>query len=250
MNSTTCYSTNWRQNLMKSPGNRSAQIILWLILVVSTVGSSTAAQYEGPLEGRQGTYGVVLKAGPVFPVGEFSDLFGPGFGGYVEVPYHLGEEFQVFVGLGGLFWNVDNDKVNQQFAAAGGIGTVNLDAPYRMIPLSVGFNYFLNRGRLRPYLTLAFSLYFQKLEASGTVTVGDVTTPLDPLTDSWSQGAFAVGAGAEYELSRSWALVLDARYGAVIDYEARVLIGTGGGDVVTRAIRFFSVMGGVSYTIR
>ena len=221
-----------------------------LLLSMATLVACAAAQSEQEVGGRDGTDGIVLKAGPVVPAGEFSDLFAAGFGGYVEVPYRLGEEFQIFVGLGGLFWNVDNDKVNQLYAASGGAGTVNLDAPYRMIPLSVGINYYLGGTRLRPYLTLAFSLYLQKLEASGTVTVGGVTTPLDPVSESWSQGAFAVGAGAEYELNSSWALVLDARYGAVIDYEARVLIGTGGGDVVTRAIRFVSVMGGVSYTFR
>lgn len=223
----------------------------WLIIAMLTLTPAASAQLEQPLEGRQGRYGVLLKVGPAFPVGEFSDLFSTGLGGYLEVPYHLGEEFQVFVGLGGLFWNVDNEKVNQQYASAGGTGNVNLDAPFRMIPLVVGINYCLSRAQLRPYVTLAFSLYLQKLETSGSLTEGDVMTPLPPSTQTWSQGAFALGLGTEYLLDDTWAVTLDARFGAVIDYEARVLIGTGqGNDVVTRAIRFFSLMGGVSYTFR
>jgi len=243
------YTITWRAAIAPMSKHMPLKNV-WLMMVVSALTTVASAQSERLPEGRQGTYGVVLRAGPAFPVGEFSDLFATGFGGFVEVPYHLGEEFQVFIGLGGLFWNVDNEKVNQQYTTAGGAGTVNLDAPFRMIPLIVGINYVLSRGQLRPYLTLAFSVYFQKLETSGTITLGNLITPLLPTTQTWSQGAFALGLGTEYQLNDTWAIDLNARFGAVIDYEARVLIGTGSNDVVTRAIRFFSLMGGISYTFR
>jgi len=80
--------------------------------------------------------------------------------------------------------------------------------------------------------------------------VGNTVTPISPTTQTWSQGAFAFGLGTAYLLDDRWALDLGARFGAVIDYDARVLIGTSGDGVVTRAIRFFSVMGGISYTFR
>jgi len=86
------------------------------------------------------------------------------------------------------------------------------------------------------------------LKTSGTLTDGGVTTTLTPTTQTWSQGAFGVGLGTMIELGNRWSLDFDAKFNSVIDYEGRVLIGMSGSEnVSTRAIKFASILGGLSY---
>jgi hypothetical protein len=50
------------------------------------------------------------------------------------------------------------------------------------------------------------------------------------------------------ELGKRWAFDVDAKFNSVIDYEGTVLIGTSGSEnVSTRAIKFASVLAGLSY---
>ena len=226
--------------------------IIISLLFVSMVTTCASAQYGDMMVRKQGRFGVSVKAGPAFPVGEFADLFKPGFTGFIDVPYNLAEEFQVYLGLGYSSFNVDNGKVSGELAEPGSNATANLDAPYRVIPIVLGINYSYRYKNFWPYFTISAGLYFQTLETSGTVTINGVTTPVTPNSQSWSQGAFAVGIGTLIPLGdEGWAIDLNAKFNSVVDYEGRVLVTTSGGnDISTRAIRFISALGGLSYTFR
>jgi len=226
--------------------------IFFSLVFVVVVTTSALAQYDDAMFRKQGRFGVSVKAGPAFPVGEFADLFKAGFTGFIDVPYNLTEEFQVYLGLGYSSFNVDNGEVGKELAEQGLNGTANLDAPYHVIPFVLGINYSYRYKGYWPYFTISFGMYFQTLETSGTLTIDGVTTPVTPNSQSWSQGAFAVGIGSLIPLGdEGWAIDVNAKFNSVVDYEGRVLIATSGGnDISTRAIRYVSVLGGLSYTFR
>jgi opacity protein-like surface antigen len=219
-----------------------------LIVLLALAGASVRAQESGAPIGGGHKLGIIAKAGAAVPVGEFSDLFTTGFAGYVEVPYDLTPALQVFATVGYTRFTVDPEKLNNELAAAGIPGTATLDAPYRVIPILAGLKFFSQYGKLWPYFSFSFGLYAQELKTSGTLVNGDTVTVIGPTTESWSQGAFGVGLGTMIDLGNRWAIDLDAKFNSVIDYNGRVLIGTSGSEnVSTRAIKFASVLAGLSY---
>ena len=223
---------------------------LFALLFVVAWTTSALAQNEVTMIRRPGAFGISVKAGPAFPTGEFADLFKTGFTGFVDVPYNLSGEFQVYLGLGYSSFNVDNGKLPAKLSQQGKNGTTNIDAPYRVVPVVLGINYSYRYSSFLAYLTISLGMYFQKLETSGTVTIDGVVTPLTPNTQSWSQGAYAVGFGGLIPLGKEgWAIDVNAKFNSVVDYEKRVLIATGGGnDITTRTIRYVSALAGLSYT--
>jgi opacity protein-like surface antigen len=223
------------------------RIGLLIAMAVLLASPLRAQNPSNPVVGGH-KFGIIAKAGAAIPVGEFSDLFTTGFAGYVEVPYDLSAALQVFAGVGYTRFTVDAEKLNNELAAAGIPGTATLDAPYRVIPVLAGLKFFSNYGKLWPYFSFSFGLYAQELKTSGTLVNGDTVTVIGPTTDTWSQGAFGVGIGTMIELGKRWAIDVDSKFNSVIDYDARVLIGTSGSEnVSTRAIKFASVLAGLSY---
>jgi hypothetical protein len=219
-----------------------------LVILALLAAVPAPAQYAYETGGGSHKFGLIVKAGPAFPAGEFSDLFGTGFAGYVEIPYDASNWMQVFAGVGYTRFTVDNEKLNNQLVAAGIPGTASLDAPYSVIPVLAGLKFFNQYGSFWPYFSFSFGLYAQELKTSGTLVDGVETTVIGPTTQNWSQGAFGIGIGTMIELGKRWSFDFDAKFNSVIDYEGRVLIGTSGSEnVSTRAIKFASVLGGLSY---
>jgi hypothetical protein len=219
-----------------------------LIAILLSLAVPVRAQDGSAAVGGKHRFGVIAKAGAAIPVGEFNDLFGTGFAGYIELPYDVNKSMQLFASVGYTKFTLDNGKLNNELAAAGIPGTATLDAPYTVVPALAGLKFFSQYGMFWPYFTFSFGMYFQELKSSGTLTDGGETTVIGPTTTTWSQGAFGVGVGTMIELGRRWALDLDAKFNSVIDYEGTVLIGTSGSEnVSTRAIKFASVLGGLSY---
>lgn len=220
--------------------------IFLLLLLPLTIATSALAQDEGPTPRKPGSFGISVKAGPAFPIGEFSDLFKTGFTGFVDVPYNLSEDFQVYLGFGLSHFSVDNAKLS------GGRVTTNVDVPYQVIPIVLGLNYCYRYRTFWPYLTISLGMYFQKLETSGSVTVDGIPITLAPKTDTWSQGAFAIGVGTVIPLgNEGFAFDVNAKFNTVVDYGRRILFETTvGNNVSTRAIRYVSILGGISYTFQ
>lgn len=219
-----------------------------LIVFLITTAVPLRAQNASDAVGGNHSFGVIAKAGPAFPTGEFSDLFSTGFAGYIEVPYDVNRSMQLFAGVGYTRFSVDNGKLNDELAIAGIPGTASVDAPYTVVPVVAGLKFFSQYGKLWPYFTFSFGLYAQELKSSGTLTDGGTTTVIGPSTTTWSQGAFGIGLGTMIELGNRWAFDIDAKFNSVIDYEGTVLIGTSGSEnVSTRAIKFASVLAGLSY---
>lgn len=217
-------------------------------VVMLALAAPLRAQKASDPVGGSHRFGIIAKAGPAFPAGEFSDLFSTGFAGYVELPYDVNRSMQLFAGVGYTRFSVDNEKLNNELAIAGIPGTATLDAPYTVVPVVAGLKFFSQYGKLWPYFTFSFGLYAQELKSSGTLTDGGTTTVIGPSTTTWSQGAFGIGLGTMIELGRRWAFDVDAKFNSVIDYEGTVLIGTSGSEnVSTRAIKFASVLAGLSY---
>lgn len=222
------------------------------LLLLAGLATSAQGQEEGDFPQKQGRIGISVKAGPAFPLVDFSDLFKTGFTGFVDVPYNLMEDLQVYLGIGFSHFTIDNSKLTNHLREQGENTTANIDGPYQLIPLVLGFNYSYRYPHFWPYFTLSLGMYFQKLETSGSLTTDGVTTPVVSNTQTWSQDAFAVGIGSLIPLgNEGWAIDLNAKYNTVVDYKGRVLITTtGGGNIGSRAIRYVNLLGGLSYTFR
>ena len=222
------------------------------LLLLTALVTAARGQYQSDFPPKAGKFGITVKGGPAFPVSEFAKEFKPGFTGFVEVPYNLTEVLQVYLGSGYSQFNVDNSKLTDLLKEQGSAATANIDAPYQVIPLVVGVNISYRYPHFWPYFTVSYGRYFQKLEVSGSLTVNGVPTPIASEIQTWSQGAFSVGLGSLIPLgNEGWAVDLNAKYNAVVDYEGRVLIATSGsGNIATRAIRYVSILAGLSYTFR
>ncbi len=223
-----------------------------LSLMLLFVLSATApAQYGDDYTMKRGKFGLGVKVGPSFPVGEFGDEFKVGYTGVVEVPYNLSENLQLYGHVGYSRFPVDNSKLSSKLTEAQGVtATTNLEAPYSVVSLVLGINYSYRYKTFWPYFTMSAGMYFQRLETSGSYVINNVTTTLTPSTQNWSQGAFAIGLGTLIPIgNEGWAVDLNAKFNSVIDYDQRVLIAPpSGDDVTTRAIRYVSILAGLSYT--
>jgi hypothetical protein len=221
-------------------------------LCLITLTTSALAQNDDSRIRKPGKFGISVKGGPAFPVGEFEDLFKLGFTGFVDVPYNLSRDFQVYLGFGYSGFNVDNGKLALKLAEQGKEGTTNIDAPYHVVPVVLGINYSYQYQSFVSYLTISLGMYFQTLEPSGTATIDGVTTTIEPSTESWSQGAYSIGVGGLVPIgNEGWAVDINVKFNSVVDYDKRVLVATGGGnDISTRAIRYISTLVGLSYTFQ
>jgi hypothetical protein len=130
--------------------------------------------------------------------------------------------------------------------------TTNIDAPYWTLPVVIGINVLYHYAHLWPYFTFSGGVYFQKLQTSGSYTSNGVVTTLTPTTQNWTQGAFSVGLGTFIPIGdEGWAFDVNAKFNSVIDYEGKVIITPPSGeDVTTRAIKYVSVLAGLSYTFK
>ncbi|HMK39389.1 MAG TPA: outer membrane beta-barrel protein [Bacteroidota bacterium] len=221
--------------------------LLLPFLILAGLATNAPGQEYPP---RAGKFGISVKAGPAIPVAPFSDTFGIGFTGFVDVPYNLTENLQIYLGTGFSRFNIDNGKLAEELP--GETVTSNVDAPYLVIPVVLGINYSYRYKSFWPYFTVSIGIYFQKLESSGSVTTNGLMAPLLSHEQTWSQDAFAVGLGSLIPLgNEGWAVDLNAKYNAVVNDAGVVLITTSpSNSFSTRAVRYVSVLGGLSYTFR
>lgn len=223
------------------------------ILLLSTVALLVATpfgQYRDVYGQEVKKFGISVKAGPAFPNGDFANLFGTGFTGFVEVPYAIARGFCIYAGVGVSKFSVDNSKLSNELGTEGVNLTTNVDAPYLLIPIVLGINVSYKYAHVWPYFTFSGGIYLQTLKTSGSYTANGVVTTLPSRTESWTQGAYSVGLGTLIPLGdEGWAVDLNAKFNSVIDYEGRVIITPPSGESVsTRAIKYVSVLAGLSYT--
>ena len=225
---------------------------LLVTLLAVTLATSALAQHDRMNPRKPGKFGVSVKAGPAFPTGEFEGLFKPGFTGFVEVPYNVSRDFQIYVGLGYSSFNEDDAKLDKILAEQGKNGTTNIDAPYQVVPVVLGINYSYRYSGFLAYLTISVGMFYQTLEPTGSVTIDNVTTALTPKTEKWSQWGYGIGVGGLIPIGdEGWAVDVNVKFNSVIDYNKEVLVTTGGGnDISTRAIRYVSALVGLSYTFQ
>ncbi len=222
----------------------------FLLLVTVTLATNALGQYGNVNERGQRKFGISVKGGPAIPQGDFADLFSTGFTGFVEVPYNIAKGFSIYAGVGISHFRADNDKLASALKAQGQSVTSNIDAPYWVLPLVLGINVSYHYAHLWPYFTFSGGVYFQRLETSGSYTSNGVVTALTPTTQNWAQGAYAVGLGTFIPIGdEGWAFDVNAKFNSVIDYEGKVIVTPPSGDnVTTRAIRYVSILAGLSYT--
>ena len=151
---------------------------------------------------------------------------------------------------GSLDFALDNGKLSSALATEGVSLTTDIDAPYWVIPIVIGFNACYQYAHIWPYFTFSGGIYLQRLETSGSYTSNGVTTTVVPKTQDWTQGAYAVGIGTYIPLGdQGWAIDLNGKFNSVIDYAGKVIVTPPSGDsVTTRAIRYVSILAGLSYT--
>ena len=223
---------------------------VFLLLTTLALATTTFAQYSHEFSGGKRTFGISVKAGPALPSSEFADVFGTGYTGFVEVPYNIAKNFNVYAGVGLSRFHADNGKLASSLQQEGQTLTTNVDAPYWVIPVVLGFNVSYRYGHVWPYFTFSGGIYLQRLETSGSYTINGVETTLTPKTQDWTQGAYAVGLGIYIPLGdEGWAIDLNSKFNSVVDDEGKVIITEPSGEeATTKTIRYVSILAGLSYT--
>jgi opacity protein-like surface antigen len=224
----------------------------FLLLVTVMLAADALGQHGNVIGRDERKFGISVKAGPAIPQGEFADLFSTGFTGFVEVPYNIAKGFSVYLGVGLSRFRADNDKLANELKQEGQTLTTNVDAPYWVLPVVLGLNVSYRYANIWPYFTFSGGAYIQRLETSGSFTTNGTVTSLEPKTQTWTQSAYAVGLGAFIPLGdEGWAIDLNAKFNSVLDDEGIVIVTPPSGDSeTTRAIRYVSIMAGLSYTFR
>ncbi len=198
----------------------------------------------------QDTWGISLKGGAAIPVGSFNQHFNTGYGGTATVLYKWSDWFDLFVGSGVTAWKVDNAAINKTLSAEGLAGTVDLDAPFTIIPIVAGFRYSPFGEGLLPYGSLSIGVYVMDLKIRGTYTEGSTTVPLEESSDSFTRLTLSIEAGFLIPIAPSLRLDAGVRLNNIPDYESVVLIGTPSGQNPVRAknILFVTIGAGLEYS--
>ncbi len=223
-----------------------------LLLMTSVLTTSALGQYGNVIGRDDRRWGISVKAGPAIPEGEFADLFSTGFTGFVEVPYNVAKGFNVYVGVGLSRFRADNEKLANELKQEGQTLTANVDAPYWVFPIVLGINVSYRYANIWPYFTFSggdvHSRNWKPRDHTQQQRPNDSRTE----TQNWTQSAYAVGLGAFIPLGdEGWAIDVNAKFNSVLDDEGIVIVTPPSGDSeTTRAIRYVSILAGLSYTFR
>jgi len=160
----------------------------------------------------QGGYGSTFAADAAFPTAAFAQSFKTGYGAHVEFFMEESSNLRLSVLLGFTHWGIDNDKINQQYAAQGGTGTLQLDGRLNAFPLLVGVKLLSPPGGFRFYGLLEGGVYIYSGKVEGQkVENGTVTQNIYQQKSSTEAGV-NLGVGFLKSLGKEVSLDLAVRY--------------------------------------
>lgn len=194
-----------------------------------------------------GGYGTTFAADLAFPMGVFANSFKTGFGGHVDFYFESEKYLRLDVLLGYTRWGVDQDKINEQYTAEGGKGTLQLEGHVNAFPIMVGVHLLSPEGGMRFYGLVEAGLYIYSGEVTGQKIENGVTTQNIYEQKSSSTPAATLGAGFLFPVGKDVALDLCGRY-HFIKRETYYTYSTSGNQEAVSTDKYFSLAIGVTYS--
>jgi opacity protein-like surface antigen len=195
----------------------------------------------------QGGYGSTYQVDVAFPLGVFSQSFKTGYGGHVEFYMESEKYLRLSVFIGYTRWGVDNDGINEQYHAAGGTGSFQLDGHMTAIPLLVGAKLLSAEGGLRVYGLLEVGIYLYSGKVTGQkIENGAPTVNINEESSKSPLGA-NLGAGLLYPLSTELSLDMGARY-HYVKRDAYYSYDYNGNATEVNTDKYLSVSLGITYS--
>ncbi len=191
-------------------------------------------------------FGITAYGGSAYPSGNFDDFYNNGYGGAAGIMFDFKFSTRFALTVGYTRWEVDNAAVQQEYEKIGGEGTLNLDAPVRVIPVLLQARWFASRGGMNLYALVEFGFYFIKSEVSGSVTQDDTVVSQFSGKSSNTATGINLGLGLTFQVSSSVELDIAGRYHIVSSTNIYSFAPTGSSSILATD-QYWSVMGGLNY---
>jgi opacity protein-like surface antigen len=179
------------------------KIFKYLLLLLAFISSSTLLAQE------YGKWGITAYGAAAIPTGDF---YNTGYGGAAGIVYDFKYNTRFALTIGYTKWEVDEAKVNKDYQEDGGIGTLNIEAPVRIIPILIQARWYATREKINLYALIEFGFYFTKSEVSGTVTDNDSTLAQFSGKQSNTNTGVNLGLGVTFEIADNIEIDLAGRY--------------------------------------
>jgi outer membrane protein W len=187
------------------PDSSSMKSLLkFLILSLFAFGSSQAT--------AQAVLGVEGNVVPVF--GSAEDGIAGGAGGRVQLGYMLDPSNRISLRAG--YWSMSKETVKDVTSPP---PYPEYSLQYNIVPVTIGYDYFLTEGNFRPYISVEAGVAFNTLTVKdnlGGAIVTAFTTSSNfnqsPLKTSSTGFITGLGIGATYDLDESIFLDVSVKY--------------------------------------
>jgi hypothetical protein len=160
----------------------------------------------------QGGYGSTFAGDIAIPIGSFSKSFKTGYGGHVDFYWENESYLRLSVFGGYTRWQVDNEAVNQQYAAMGGKGTYDLEGGISVFPLLLGVKLLSPEKSTRFYGLLEVGVYLYSGKLTGQKTENGVVTQSVYEDISKSVPGANLGAGLLFAVNKELSIDVAGRY--------------------------------------
>jgi hypothetical protein len=215
----------------------SKRIVLFLAVVLWGTGFSFA----------QNGYGTTFAADIAFPTASFGESFKTGFGGHVDFYMESSSNLRLSLLGGFTTWNVDEEQVNQRYAANGGNGTLQLTGRMNAYPILLGAKLLSPPGNMRFYGLLEVGVYFYSGKVEGQKLENGVVTQniYESLAKTVAGGN--LGVGFLMPIGKDVSLDLAARY-HLVKRDTYYNYDVYGNPSAVNTDKYFTIAVGVTYS--
>jgi hypothetical protein len=185
-----------------------------------------------------------ISLGFSFPVGDWSKVYNPGFGGDFSFGYYLDDNVSLYASIGITNWSLDNDKFNGEINAP---GEFDLDGSVQALPVLVGLKWFLKNKSFSPFILIEGGLYNYSVDLAGKYIDEDNDVSIVPaINETFRESGFNFGLGFEKELDKNLMLEIKGRYHLVSNGNT-YNYGDGNYEYIVGTNQFVSVTAGISF---
>lgn len=211
-------------------------IFIFLIIICSSL---TFAQ-------RNST-GIDIKVGVQLPLSDFDDLYNTGYGLSVMGLFPFYDDLQFTLGTGYNVWSFDNEEFNSMNTDER-YNSFDLEAPIKVIPLTIGIKYYAGNTKVIPYLSADGGFYYFSQQLSGTYTYDGQVVNAPNQTKSGFKTMISLGAGFIIQLAEKLDLDFQVKFNSLINATSISNTGNQGSiESGSSTIYYLSILGGINY---
>lgn len=200
---------------------------------------------------QKGDYGLTIKGGLNFPIGDFNNYYNASLGGFGGAFYNFSETGRVSFTIGYNSWPIDLDALNEDLKNSGNTGRYNIEAPINAIPILINVKFFLKTElSFTPYFQLEGGVYNITREVYGKyINLEGVAQSITSRNENTTDGSISLGFGAEYPINEIINFDISTRYHLIL-YKYLHSIAGGGYETNSNTNNFISLSAGLNIFFR